>query len=105
MNVLYNKVKDIEDKYSTILDEQIFTLQPDNIVLEPPNQSKFSVKEMILKINVFCSCFLILIFLYINRVLREILLICKKRSSKIIYNYCKKITRNIGVNNFDNQRI
>ena len=77
----YNDVKDVENKYSSILHEQIFTLQLNVIVLEPLNQSKSRVKEIILKINDFilCNCFLILIFFYINRVLREILLICEKR--------------------------
>ena len=76
----YNNVKDVENKYSSILHEQIFTLQLNVIVLEPLNQSKSRVKEIILKINDFilCNCFLILIFFYINRVLREILLICEK---------------------------
>ena len=75
----YNNVKDVENKYSSILHEQIFTLQLNVIVLEPLNQSKSRIKEIILKINDFilCNCFLILIFFYINRVLREILLICK----------------------------
>ena len=76
----YNNVKDVENKYSSILHEKIFTLQLNVIVLEPLNQSKSRVKEIILKINDFilCNCFLILIFFYINRVLREILLICEK---------------------------
>ena len=76
----YNNVKDVENKYSSILHEQIFTLQLNVIVLETLNQSKSRVKEIILKINDFilCNCFLILIFFYINRVLREILLISEK---------------------------
>ena len=76
----YNNVKDVENNYSSILHEQIFILQLNVIVLEPHNQSKSRVKEIILKINDFilCNCFLILIFFYINRVLREILLICEK---------------------------
>ena len=71
---IYNSVKDFENKYSSILQEQIFTLQLNVIVLWPLNQSKSCVKENILKINDFilCSCFLILIFFYISRVLREI---------------------------------
>ena len=75
-----NNVKDVENKYSSILHEQIFTLQLNVIVLEPLNQTKSSVKEIILKINDFilCNCFLILNFFYIDRALREILLICKK---------------------------
>ena len=76
----YNNVRDVENKYSSILHEQIFTLQLNVIVLEPLNQSKSGVKEIILKINdfVLCNCFLILIFFYKNRVLREILLICEE---------------------------
>ena len=76
----YNNVKDVENKYSSILQEQIFTVQLNVIVLELLSQSKSRVKETILKINdfVLCNCFLILNFFYINRVLREISLICEK---------------------------
>ena len=76
----YNNFKDVENKNSSILQEQIFTVQLNVIVWDPLNQSKSRVKETILKINDFilCNCFLILIFFYINRVLREILLICEK---------------------------
>ena len=76
----HNNVKDVENKYSSILQEQIFTVQFNVIVLEALNQSKSRVKETILKINNFilCNCFLILTFFCINRVLREILLVCEK---------------------------
>ena len=91
----YNNVKDVANKYSSILQEQFFTVQLNVIVLEPLNQSKSRVKETILKINNFilCNCFLILTFFYINRVLCEILLICEKCQSKIIYSCWKKYIR------------
>ena len=76
----YNNVKDFEKKYSSILQEKIFTVKLNVIVLEPLKQSKSRVKETILKIYDFilCNGFLILTFFYINRILREILLICDK---------------------------
>ena len=49
----YNNVKDFEIKYSSILQERIFTVQLNVIVLEPLNQSKSRVKEIILKNNNF----------------------------------------------------
>ena len=78
--VFHNNVEVVANKYSSIIQEQLFTVQPNVFVFEPLNQSKSRVKETILKINdfVLCNCFLILSFFYINRVLREILLICEK---------------------------
>ena len=49
----YNNVKDVENKCSSTLQEQIFTVQLNVIVLEPLNQSKSRVKETTLKINDF----------------------------------------------------
>ena len=49
----YNNVKDVKNKYSFILQEQIFTVKLNVIVLEPLNQSKSRVKENILKIKDF----------------------------------------------------
>ena len=49
----YNNVKDVDNKYSSILQEQIFTVKFNVIVFEPLNQSKSRVKEIILKINDF----------------------------------------------------
>ena len=77
----YNNVKDFENKFSSILQEhQINNVQLNVIVFEPLNRPKSRFKETILKINefVWCNFFLILTFFYINRVLREILLICDK---------------------------
>ena len=77
----YNNAKDFENKYSSTLFKQIFTVQLNVIVLEPLNQSKYRIKQVIMKINdyILCNCFLILILFCINKVLREILLICENR--------------------------
>ena len=76
----YNNVKEYENKYSSTLQEQIFTVQLNVNVWESLNQSNSRIRKTILKINdfIYCNCFLIFTFFYINRVLRKIMLISEK---------------------------
>ena len=74
----HNK-REIKKKFPSIIEEQVYVVQL-NVVIEPPTQSDFSFRNLILKINDFilCIAFFILIFFHINRVLLDTVFICEK---------------------------
>ena len=75
----HNK-REIKKKFPSTIEEQVYVVQLNVVVIEPPTQSDFSFRNLILKINDFilCIAFSILIFFYINRVLLDTVFICEK---------------------------
>ena len=75
----HNK-REIKKKFPSIIEEQVYVVQLNVVVIETPAQSDFSFRNLNLKINDFILCivFSILIFLYINRVLLDTAFICEK---------------------------
>ena len=75
----HNK-REIKKKFPSIIEEQVYVVQLNVVVIEPPAQSDFSFRNLILKISNFilCIAFPILIFFYINRVLLDTVFICEK---------------------------
>ena len=75
----HNK-REIKKKFPSTIEEQVYVVQLNVVVIEPPAQSDFSFRNLILKINEFILCisFSILIFFYINRVLLDTVFICEK---------------------------
>ena len=83
MNVLptqQEREREIKKKFPSIIEEQVYVVQLNFVVIEPPAQSDFSFRNLILKINDFilCIAFSTLIFFYINRVLLDTVFICEK---------------------------
>ena len=75
----HNK-REIKKKFPSIIEEQVYVVQLNVVVIEPPAQSDFSFRNLILKINDFILyiAFSILIFFFINRVLLDTVFICEK---------------------------
>ena len=75
----HNK-REIKKKFPSTIEEKVYVVQLNVVVIEPPAQSDFSFRNLILKINDFnlCIAFSILIFFYINRVLLDTVFICEK---------------------------
>ena len=75
-----HKQREIKKNLPSGFEEQVYVVQLNVVVIEPPAQSEFSFRILILKINDFilCSAFSILIFFYINRVLLDTVFICEK---------------------------
>ena len=75
-----NNQREIKKKFSSVIEEQVYVVQPNVVVIEPPFQSDFSFRNLNLKINdiILCIAFSILIFFYINRVLLDAVFIGEK---------------------------
>ena len=71
---------EIKKKFASIIEEQVYVVQLNVVVLEPSIQSDFSFRNLILKINdiILYIAFSILIFFFINRVLLDTAFICEK---------------------------
>ena len=76
-----NNQREIKKKFPSVIEEPVYVVQLNVVVIEPPFQSDFSFRNLILKINDILLCiafsFLILFF-YINRVLLDTVFICEK---------------------------
>ena len=72
--------REIKKKFPSIIEEQVYVVQLNVVVIEPLIQSDFSFRNLILKINdiILRIAFSILIFFYINRVLLDTVFICDK---------------------------
>ena len=90
-----HKQREIKKNLPSVIEEQVYVVQLNVVVIEPPFQSDVSFRNLILKINdiILCIAFSILIFFYINRVLLDTVFICEKCWSKITYNFWKKFTK------------
>ena len=75
----YNNIKTLEKKTPTLIEDNLYTIDVNVIILQTRNQSNFSIKKLVVKINdiVLFISFFLLKFFYFNRLIREILLICE----------------------------
>ena len=73
----YNNVKTLEKKTPTLIEDNLYTIDVNVIILQTRNQSNFSIKKLVVKVNdiVLLISFSLLTFFYFNRLIREILLI------------------------------
>ena len=75
----YNNIKTLEKKAPTLIEDNLYTIEVKVIILQTRNQSNFSIRKLVVKINdiVLFISFSLLTFFYFNRLIREVLLICK----------------------------
>ena len=75
----YNNIKTLEKKTPTLIEDNLYTIDVNVIILQTANQSNFSIKKLVVKVNdiVLLISFSLLTFFYFNRLIREILLICE----------------------------
>ena len=75
----YNNIKTLEKITPTIIEDNLYTIDVNVIILQTTNQSKFSIKKLVVKVNdiVLFISFSLLAFFYFNILIREILLICE----------------------------
>ena len=74
----YNNIKILEKKTRTSIEDNLYTIDDNVIILQTTNQSNFSIKKLVIKVNdlvLFISVSLLTLF-YFNRLIRENLLIC-----------------------------
>ena len=76
----YNNIKTLEKETRTLIEDDLYTINVNVIILQTRNQSNFSIGKLVVKINdiVLFISFSILTFFYFNRLIREILLICER---------------------------
>ena len=75
----YNNIKTLEKKTPTLIEDNFYTIDVKVIILQTTDQSKFSIKKLVVKVNdiVLFISFSLLTFFYFNRLIREILLFCE----------------------------
>ena len=75
----YNNIKTLEKKTPTLIEDNLYTIDVNVIILQTTNQSNFSIRKLVVKVNdiVLLISFSLLTFFYFNRLIREILLICE----------------------------
>ena len=75
----YNNIKTLEKKTPTIIEDNLYTIDVNLIILQRTNQSFFNIKKLVVKVNdiVFVISFSLLTFFYFNRLILETLLICE----------------------------
>ena len=75
----YNNIKTLEKKTPTLIEDNLYTIDVNVIILQTTNQSNFSIKKLVVKVYdiVLLISFSLLTFFYFNRLIREILLICE----------------------------
>ena len=75
----YNNIKTLEKKTPTLIADNLYTIDVNVIILQSTNQSNFSIKKLVVKVNdtVLLISFSLLTFFYFNRLKREVLLICE----------------------------
>ena len=75
----YNNIKTLEKKSPTLIEDKLYTIDVNVIILQTRNQSNFSIRKLVVKINdiVLFIPFFLLTFFYFYRLLRKILLICE----------------------------
>ena len=71
----YNNIKTLEKKTPTLIEDNLYTIDVNVIILQTTNQKSFSINK-INDIVLFIS-FSLLSFFYFNRLIHEILLICE----------------------------
>ena len=75
----YNNIKTLEKKTPTLIEDNLYTIDVNVIILQTTNQSNFSIRKLVVKVTdiVLLISFSLLTFFYFNRLIREILLICE----------------------------
>ena len=75
-----NNQREIKKKFPSVIEEKVYVVQLNVVVIEPPFQSDLSFRNLILKINeiILCIAFSILVSFYINRVLFDTVFLCEK---------------------------
>ena len=75
----YNNIKTLEKKTPNLIEDNLYTIDVNVIILQTTNQSNFSNKKLVVKLNdiVLLISFSLLTFFYFNRLISEILLICE----------------------------
>ena len=75
----YNNIKTLGKKTPTLIEDNLYTIDVKVIILQTTDQSKFSIKKLVVKVNdiVLFISFSLLTLFYFNRIIREILLICE----------------------------
>ena len=83
-----NNIKTLEKKTPTLIEDNLYTIDVNVIILQTTNQSNFSIKKLVVKVNdiVLLISFSLLTFFYFNRLIREILLIVKHVDQKPLTN-------------------
>ena len=75
----YKNIETLEKKTPNLIEDNLYTIDVNVIILQTTNQSSFSIKKLVVKVNdiVLFISFSLLTFFYFNRLIREILLICE----------------------------
>ena len=75
----YNNIKILEKKTPTLIEDNLYTIDVNVIILQTTNQSNFSIKKLVVKVNdiVLFISFSLITFFHFNRLIREVLLICE----------------------------
>ena len=75
----YNNIKTLEKKTPTLIEDNLYTIDVNVIILQTTNQSNFSIQKLVVKVKdiVLFISFSFLTFFYFNRLIRKILLICE----------------------------
>ena len=63
----YNNIKTLEKKTPTIIGDNLYTIDVNVIILQTTNQSNFSIKKLVVKVNdivLFISFSLLTFFLF-----------------------------------------
>ena len=71
-----HKKREIKKKFPSINAEQVYVVQLNVVVIEPPAQSDFSFRNLILKINDFILC--IAFSILFSFILLDTVFICEK---------------------------
>ena len=64
----YNNIKTLEKKTPTLIEDNLYTIDVNVIILQTTNQSNFSFKKLVVKVNdiVLLISFSLLIYFYFN---------------------------------------
>ena len=66
----YNNIKTLEKKTSTLIEDNLYTIDVNVIILQTRNQSNFSIRKLVVKINdivLFISFSLLTFFILIDK--------------------------------------
>ena len=75
----YNNIKVLEKKCPTLIEDNLYTIDVNVIILQSRIPTNFSFRKLVVKINdiVLFISFPFLTFFYFNRLICEISLICE----------------------------
>ena len=76
----YNNIKTLEKKTPTLIEDNLYTIDVNVIILQTTNQSNFSIRKLVVKVNdiVLFISFSVLTLFYFKRLICEILHISEK---------------------------